>query len=117
MIRLMNSTMMPQEGIYRLLKVEESQIKGLFNFYRKIGHEVQSYIGYEQTAKYMSNVLDYEVPVNRVETTLESGDVLIICKLPYRVPNPNDKGKEVKEEFEWFVAEYKKLWGDRHVRD
>lgn len=105
-VKLMNSAMMPVEGVYKLRKITVDEARMVVAKAAKI----ESYIGYPDTANYMSHVLGIEVPISRAETTLEDGDIMLICRLRYRVQNPQEKGKFVPkdDDFEWFVAEYQK---------
>lgn len=69
--------------------------------------EFKSYIGYPQTAEYMSKVLGVNVEVNREEMQLKDGDMMLVCKLKYRVKDPTTKGQEVSEDdFEWYLVSY-----------
>ena len=105
-IVLMNSTMCPAEGTYVVEKITPEIAKQLV----QKADKVESYIGYPQTAEYMSRVLGIAVPVNRGETVLHNGDTVIVCKLKYRVANPATKGEGVNEEdFEWWKMTYKAL--------
>ena len=102
-VKLMNSAMMPAEGVYKLKKITPEEAKEVAS-----KATVESYVGYPDTAKYMSEKLGIEVPVNRSEAILEDGDVMIICKLKYRVQNPQEKGKFTPndDDFEWYICYY-----------
>lgn len=103
---LMNSTVMPCEGTYRAKRITEQEAKDvaltLFPF------PVESYIGYPETADYVAKVLGIGVPVNRGQAELKNGDVVLVCKLKYRVRDPSQKGKLQPEEkdYEWWVVHY-----------
>lgn len=103
---LMNSAMMPFEGAWRLEKITPEMAKEI----SQRADVIQSFIGYESTAKYMSNVLGVEVPINRSVVTKEDFQdaIAIICKLKYRVKNPKEKGKFTlsNEDFEWYLLTY-----------
>lgn len=107
MIKLMNSAVMPQEGIYLSKKVNEEFVKMYFQKHKDEGWE--SYVGYPQNIPYMSKVLGVDIPINRGETKLEHGDVMIVCKLRYRIQDPTQKvNTEPKDEdFEWYIITYK----------
>lgn len=116
MIKLMNSAMMPQEGIYKAQKITEEQARDIFEIFATSGWV--SYVGYEQTAKYMSEVLGVDVPVQRTEAKLDKHDLILVCKLKYRVKNPKDKGKEVsKDDFEWWLVEYHSYEKEQKTRE
>lgn len=100
MIRLLNSAMMPVEGTYRLRRVTAAEFAELLQ------GDFVSYIGYPQTADFVARLIGRPCPVNRVQTTLDDGDVLAIVKLKYR-PDAPTKGAAVHEgDFEFFVADY-----------
>ena len=103
---LMNSAMMPFEGAWRLERITPETAREI----AKRANSIQSFIGYESTAKYMENVLGVEVPVNRSIVTKEDfqNAIAIVCKLKYRVKNPNEKGKFTpgNEDFEWYLLAY-----------
>jgi len=102
-VHLLNSAMCPQEGTYRVSKITPEQARQIV----QKAEVVKSYIGYPQTAEYMSSVLGIQVEVNRGETRFEDGDIAVVCKLKYRVANPADKGSTVDPDaFEWYVMFY-----------
>lgn len=116
MIKLLNSAMMPQEGIYKAQKITPEQARRVFEHFSKSGWV--SYVGYPQTAEYMSKVLGVEVPVNRAQATLDNDDIILVCKLKYRLSNPADKGAEVPENaFEWWVVEYHSFENELKTRE
>lgn len=110
MIKLMNSAVMPQEGIYLARKVNEAVVRMYFQKHKDEGWE--SYVGYPQNIPYMSSVLGEEIPVNRSETKLEHNDVMIVCKLKYRIADPKEKinTEPQPEDFEWYIITYKTHW-------
>jgi len=71
---------------YKVKRIDEKEAKNIFNTFKTRGWT--SYVGYESTAKYMEKVLGEYIPVNRDTAKLEPKDVILVCKLPYRV-NPN----------------------------
>src|SRR5690606_9503237 len=100
MIRLLNSAMMPAEGTYTLRRVTAQQFAELLQ------GDFVSYIGYPQTADFVSRLIGRPCPVNRAQTILDDGDTLAIVKLKYR-PDAPTKGAQVNEDdFEFFVADY-----------
>jgi hypothetical protein len=105
MIRLLNSAMMPAEGVYRLRRLSA------LDFSRQVylAHEAQSlvsYIGYQQTADFVSRLAGVPVAVSRQPTPVASGDELLIVRLRYR-PEAPTRGQPVREEdFEFFHCHY-----------
>lgn len=105
-IHLLNSAMMPQPGSYSLVTVNADAWRIAFEAAREQGADFKSYIGYPQTAAHISAVLGVAVEVSREQTSLETGDMLFICRLPYRPADPATKGQAVVEEFEYSMATY-----------
>ena len=103
MIKLMNSAMMPQPGIYEMEQISQQVFA---SFIRDAG-EVDSYIGYPQTAQHVEALTGINVEVSRRMTLLEDGDRVLVVKLPYRVADPAIKGNEVAPEFEYFLVRYR----------
>lgn len=105
MMVLMNSAMMPQPGRYQIDQVEPEMFATLLR-----ECEFVSYIGYEQTAGFLSQLIGRQVTVNRCQTILNDGDILFICKLKYRLPDPSQKGSQINpENFEFFIATYERF--------
>ena len=93
---LLNSAMMPSANyIYHIEKLEQKQFVELLNIYKD---QIESYIGYPQTAEYLTKISGIEIEVARRETKLtEIEGLMLIIKLSYRIGNTKDKGKEVDE--------------------
>lgn len=105
MIKLMNSAMMPQEGTYLCTKISEQ------SFARWIRtHPFESFVGYEATAKHIEAISGVQVPVNRGETTLAPDDVMLVCRLNFRLADPKKKADRnyapEREDYEYFYVEY-----------
>lgn len=105
MLYLMNSAVLTTAGTYKYTVLDPYEAYRYFDELRgeevDLNKLVKSAIGYEQTAAYMSQILNYDVEVNRDMVTLEPGDEALICKLKYRVQDPKSKGQEVPPEYEW----------------
>lgn len=106
MTHLMNSAIMPKQGKYDLFKLFEAEFVQHVQEAHKQGR-LTSYIGYEQTAQFIERLTGVPVKVNRDATTIQSGDIMLICKLKYRVKGPDTKGLSVDEnDFEYFICYY-----------
>lgn len=105
MLKLMNSAMMPVPGTYIAKRITPDEAKSILQKHERF----ESYIGYPDTAKYMARILGVDVPVNRLQTTLEDGDEVLVCRLKYRVQNPNAKGSFTPsdDDYEWWYVQYK----------
>ena len=108
-IRLMNSAMMPVEGKYTLYQTTQDQFVNDLRFAAKNG-KLESYIGYPDTALFIERISNVTIHVNREKTIVNDGDTLLICKLKYRVVDPNEKGKftPTDDDYEFFICFYAK---------
>jgi len=104
---LLNSAMMPDEGLYILRRVSREFFAELIADAYRQGH-LQSYIGYPETAQHVERIARVPIPVNRVATQLPDHCLIAICKLKYRVADPGAKGKlqPGEDDYEYFVATY-----------
>lgn len=103
---LMNSAVITKSGTYVAREITPDEAREMVRKSQELG-EIISYVGYEQTAEYMSKTLGIDVPLNRGQVDLQKGDIMIVCKLKYRVANPATKGAPVNEEdFEWMEVMY-----------
>lgn len=102
MKKLLNAAMMPEAGTYKLTRISREEFVDL------VREGVESFIGYIDTAKFISDLAGVEIPVNRSLTVLDPQDEMLIIKLKYRVPNPTDKGKFTPgpDDWEFFVCSY-----------
>jgi len=104
---LLNSAMMPDEGLYILRRVSLEFFGELIADAHRRG-ELQSYVGYAETAQHIERIARVQIPVNRAATQLPDQCLIAICKLKYRVADPSTKGKiqPGDEDYEYFVATY-----------
>jgi len=105
---LLNSAMMPAEGVYRLRRISRDEFAKLVaDAYRR--GDLRSYVGYPETAQHIERVSGVPIAVNRAPTQLAvDRATILICKLAYRVADPGMKGKlqPTDEDYEYFVATY-----------
>lgn len=103
MIKLLNAAVMPRlSGTYSAEKLTLQQ------FVERIqsAEQVESYIGYLQTAELISEWTGIEIPVNRDACQVKHGDQLLIARLKYR-PDVQDKGTLVApDDFEFVLVRY-----------
>ena len=104
---LLNSSMMPSEGLYILRRVSREFFAELIADAHRRG-ELRSYIGYPETAQHIERISGVPIPVNRAATQLPDQALLAVCKLKYRVSDPGTKGKiqPGDEDYEYFIASY-----------
>jgi hypothetical protein len=104
---LLNSAMMPAEGVYRLRRISRDEFAKLVaDAYQR--DDLQSYVGYLETAQHIERVSGVPIQVNRAPTRLPEQALILICKLAYRVPDPSMKGKlqPSEDDYEYYVATY-----------
>jgi len=107
-VRLLNSAMMPREGIYKMKRINKHQFcEILINAHRE--GNLDSYIGYQDNLELIKKWTGITLPFRRDTTGIEDGDILLIMKLNKRMGDPTLKGKVqfCEEDFEFFIAEYK----------
>ena len=107
MVVLLNSAMMPDEGVYVLRRVSRGEFAKLVaDAYRR--GNLRSYIGYPETAQHIERVSGVPIQVNRAPTRLPDQALILICKLAYRVADPSAKGKlnPNDSDYEYYVATY-----------
>jgi hypothetical protein len=104
---LLNSAMMPDEGLYVLRRVSRELFGELVADAHRCSN-LQSYIGYPETAQHIEKISGVPIPVNRAATQLPDQALLAVCKLKYRVSDPTIKGqfRPGDEDYEYFVATY-----------
>lgn len=117
MILLLNSAVMPTEGVYTLKRISRSKFQDLLRE-AAVAKNFQSYIGYPETARLIEQLTGIEVEVSREQATLAPGDILLIVKLRQRVVNPADKDIPQLSigDFEFFRCDWKPLDGEGAVQ-
>jgi len=104
---LLNSAMMPDEGLYILRRVSREFFAELVADAHRRGN-LKSYIGYPETAQHVQSISGVPIQVNRAATQLPDQALIAVCKLKYRVGDPATKGRlqPGDEDYEYFVATY-----------
>lgn len=98
-VLLMNSAMMPSDGVYRKSNISKDQFFGRVREAYEAGQLV-NHIGYEQNLSIIRQATGVDLDLNFDMTYCEPGDVLLCMTLPYRVGGW--KGVEVDEgDFEY----------------
>ena len=78
-IAILNTTILTASGEYRLRDASLEEIKALID-----GEELLSAVGYESTSQVLTNLLEVEVPVNRIQFEQGIGQVAVCFKLKGR---------------------------------
>jgi hypothetical protein len=111
---LMNAAVMPHAGMYEIEATSLSSWIALARAAFDKG-DLESSIGYPQTAAMLERLLDRPVECNRNSITLRHGDAMLICRLKYR-PQAGVKSDPVwqqiegghVENYEFLLAKYRK---------
>ena len=107
MLHLLNSAVMPTEGVYTLKRISETE----FQTTLQAADDFQSYIGYPETARMIQELTDIHITVSREQAELTPGDVILIVKLRHRIQNPFDIGiyQPSLDDLEFFVCHWQPL--------
>ena len=110
MILLFNSAVMPTEGIYTLKRISQGTFRTTLQEAAATGN-LQSYIGYPETARLIEQMTGIEIEVTREQAPLGSGDIMLIVKLRQRVANSADKNIPQRSigDFEFFHCDWQPL--------
>ena len=110
MLLLLNSAVMPTEGVYTLKRISEAQFRELLQD-AAVTDNFKSYIGYSETARLIERITGVEIEVSREQATLVPDDVLLIVKLRQRVADPMDKAtlKLSIHDFEFYRCDWHPL--------
>ena len=110
MILLLNAAVMPDEGVYTLKQITETTFTKALQDAAASGN-LQSYIGYPETAQLIEQITGIEIEVSREQAALTLGDIMLIVKLRQRVANPADKEtfQLSIEDFEFFRCDWQPL--------
>jgi len=96
---LLNAAMIPEPGTWRYTLIDPFEArKWLQDF------TWESYIGYPQTAEYLTRLAGRPIPLNRAKVeNLRPGDEALVCRLRYRVADPATKGQPQPEDWEFGI--------------
>lgn len=103
MNKLLNSAMMPSLDFDYLRAPGRVTAQEFAQILRSAPFE--SFIGYPETARILSDLSGVEIPISRAQTTVEPGDKLLFARLKYRLADPAQKGqtRHTVEDFEFAV--------------
>lgn len=109
MVKLMNSAMMPAPGVYMTEEISREKFCFLLREAEEAG-TLQSFVGYPATAAHIEAISGVKVAVTRDPATVKRGDVLLICRLRYRLPDAglkSDKGfKPDPDNYQYLLSLY-----------
>jgi len=92
-IGLFNGTVATTNGLYRISDIDLFHAK---EYLRQNGFI--SAIGHEATAEIMSELLGYQIPMNRIQFHQEVGQIAIVFKLNERPPEGEVLNREQVEQ-------------------
>ena len=101
---------MPTEGLYTLRQISQAQFRSILRE-AAAANNFQSYIGYPETARLLTELTDVAIEVSREQATLAIGDIMLIVKLRHRVADPSTKMtlEPSIDDFEFYRCEWKPL--------
>lgn len=107
MILLLNSAVMPAEGVYTLQRISKATFQKVLQEAAAIDN-FKSYIGYCQTAKIIEQLTNVDIEVSREQAELTPGDEMLIVKLRQRVVDPasRDTLELSIDDFEFFRCDW-----------
>lgn len=110
MILLLNSAVMPDEGVYTLKQITETTFTKQLQD-AAASDNFRSYIGYPETAQLIEQITGIAIEVSREQATLTPEDTMLIVKLRHRVADPADKETPQLSinDFEFFQCDWQPL--------
>lgn len=110
MVLLLNSAVMPTEGTYTLKRISEATFRKILQE-AAAADNLQSYIGYPETANLIEENTGIEIEVSREQAELAEGDVMLIVKLRHRIQNLSDIGtyQPSLEDLDFFICHWQPL--------
>lgn len=101
---------MPTAGVYTLKQISKSEFQTRLREANATGN-LQSYIGYPQTACLIEELTGVEIEVSREQAKLASGDLMLIVKLRHRIQNPANIGTHQPslDDLEFFICHWQPL--------
>ena len=110
MILLLNSAVMPTEGIYTLKQISEAAFRTVLRE-AAATKNFQSYIGYPETARLIEQLTGIGIEVSRKQAELIPGDSMLIVKLRHRIEDPasQETPERSVNDFEFYQCEWTPL--------
>lgn len=106
-MKLLNTAMMPQEGVYTLIEITREEFVDRVRKHHANG-TLESYIGYKATIDILKDMTGLNIPFNRDKTILNEHDSMLIMRLNYRIQDAKSKGSHQPkpDDFLFFICEY-----------
>jgi hypothetical protein len=90
----LNAPIVTNDGFYNWRKSSLPEISHLLDEQISAGTQTVSAIGHKATAEILSYLLNYDIPVNRIQVQMKKGDIAIVFKLKQRI----EEGKVLSRE-------------------
>ena len=84
---LLNSSVVTSYGTFTYQPLSLDEAKALIQDFQKAGKAIQSAIGHQPTAEFLSVLLNFSVMTNRIEFHQTTNDEALIFKLKQRLPD------------------------------
>jgi len=85
-IVFLNTSILTCHGVFEYKPATAVEVRNLLSEAIATDAEVISAVGHEATAKIITALVNYHVPVNRIQYRQEVGDIAIVFKLRGRAP-------------------------------
>ena len=110
MLHLLNSAVMPTEGIYTLKRIPETEFQTHLQEADATGN-FRSYIGYPETARRIEQLTGIKIAISREQAELTPGDVMLIVKLRHRIQDLSDIKiyQPSLDDLEFFICHWQPL--------
>ena len=86
-LTLLNSSVLTSYGTFTYQPLSLDGAKALVQEFRQTGKAIQSAIGHQPTAEFLSVLLDFQVVTNRIEFKQTLDDIALIFKLKQWLPD------------------------------
>ena len=85
-LTLLNTSILTDYGTFTYRSLSLDEARESVREFQQAGKMIQSAIGHHSTAELLSTLLEYFVPVNRMEFKQSLNDVALVFKLRERAP-------------------------------
>lgn len=86
-LTLLNSSIVTSYGTFTYQPISLDEAKALIQEFQQAGKAIQSAIGHQSTADFLSALLACPVKINRIEFKQTVNDIALIFKLKQRLPD------------------------------
>ena len=86
-LTLLNSSIVTSYGTFTYQPLSLDEAKALLQEFQQAGKTIQSAIGHQPTAEFLSVLLAFPVTTNRIEFKQTTNDIALIFKLKQRLPD------------------------------